>query len=425
MHIQFRSEDFWTLYTRKYGLFHPIDSIGYARGITIEDDYAKDIDYRYKIVLPSNFYGYLSPVSVITPSLHGFLKPSKRTYAEYLSLDQDGRVNRAITLQNRLDRFRDSLIEINTTMHQQSKTLMDCAWLFVYMEEPPEPPDEGSEHEELEGEEFEGEKPVKEKLWYEDSDDEKSEHGEPKDEEPKIEEIDYEEEFNKWLDLWTKNLDNLTGALDICLQNFDICIHRYIVWEEATKSSLYGDRYKDGLIQYRIELESFGANLLKLIESLQLAAGQDDSNIERYYKNSIDAYWVSRKKLSPQLDHAAVVAENELSRQKNKADLDAKIKKSREFLKRLDAAALEPLCNEILHDDLGAALDTKMRAETFLALSQCTSLPYNKIIEYAQGARKAYAWVMRDTTLPDEIKEDALERRVKIRDFIKMVETLK
>ncbi|TGO72599.1 hypothetical protein BELL_0436g00010 [Botrytis elliptica] len=373
MHTQFRSEDFWSLHTRKYGLFHPVSSIGYAHAITIEDDYAKDIDYQYKVVLPSNFNGYLSPVSVITPTLHGFSKPSKRTYAEYLLLNQDGRTDKAKTLQSRLERFRDLFHGINTTMHQQSKTLMDYAWLFAYFEEPPE---------------------------------------------PDIEEADYENNFEKWLDKWTESLDKLTEALDACLQNFDICVHRLIVWETAIKSSLYSDRYQEEEIKQRINLKSFGANLLKLIESLKFIEGENDRNLQRYYNNSIDTYWASRRKLSPESDYATVVADNASSAQKNKAVFEAKLQRARAPLAHMDVASLEPLCNQMLHDDLGAALKPALRAELFILLTKCTSLHNSKLIEYARGARKALLWLIRDPTASDEEKLSALEKRDELQEYI-------
>ncbi|KAF5868289.1 uncharacterized protein Bfra_007486 [Botrytis fragariae] len=226
----------------------------YAHAITIEDDYAKDIDYQYKVVLPSNFNGYLSPVSVITPTLHGFSKPSKRTYAEYLVLNQDGRMDKAKTLQSRLERFRDLFHEINATMHQQFKTLMDNAWLFAYFQEPPE---------------------------------------------PDIEEAEYENDFEKWLDNWTESSNKLTEALD----------------GTAISSSLHGNKYHEEEINQRINLISFGANLSKLIELLKFIEGENDMNLQRYYNNSIDTYWASRRKLSPESDYATVVANNASSAQ--------------------------------------------------------------------------------------------------------------
>lgn len=82
--------------------------------------------------------------------------------------------------------------------YQQSKTLMVLAWLFAYLEE----------------------------LLGEDIEEEENENG-----------------FEEWLDNWTKSLNNLTKAFDACLQNFNICVHMLNVWETATRSSLYGDRY--------------------------------------------------------------------------------------------------------------------------------------------------------------------------------------
>ncbi|TGO67110.1 hypothetical protein BOTNAR_0048g00420 [Botryotinia narcissicola] len=248
MHTQFRSEDFWSLYARKYGLFNPVNSIGYAHAITIEDDYAKDIDYQYKVVLPSNFNGSLSPVSVITPTLHAFSKPSKRTYAEYLLLNRDGRMDKAKTLQIRLGRFRDLFHEINATMHQQSKTLMDYAWLFAYFEEPPEP--------------------------------------------------EYEE--------------------------------------------------------------------------------------------------ADRRRLSPECDYAPVVADNASSAQKNKAVFEGKLQRARAPLAYMDVASLEPLCNQLLHDDLGAALKPALRAELFTLLTKSS----------------------------DEEKQSALDKRDELQEYINEAKNL-
>ncbi|TGO28391.1 hypothetical protein BPAE_0028g00390 [Botrytis paeoniae] len=190
----------------------------------------------------------------ITPTLHEFSKPRKRTYAKYFLLNQDGRMDKAKTLQSRLERFRDLFYEINATMHQLSKTLMDYAWLFAYFQEPPE---------------------------------------------PDIEEAEYENDFEKWLDNWTEFLNKLTKALDVCLHNFNICIHRLIVWNTAISSRLYGDRCHEEEINQRINLKSFGANLSKLIELLKFIEGENDMNLQRYYNNSIDTYWASRRKLSP------------------------------------------------------------------------------------------------------------------------------
>ncbi|TGO18369.1 hypothetical protein BTUL_0010g00390 [Botrytis tulipae] len=366
MHTQFRSEDFWSLYARKYGLFHPVNSIGYAHAITIEDDYAKDIDYQYKVVLPSTFNGYLSPVSVITPTLHGFSKPSKRTYAEYLLLNQGGRMDKAKTLQSRLERFRDLFHEINATMHQQSKTLMDYAWLFAYFEEPPE---------------------------------------------PEYEEAECDKGFEKWLDKWTEYLNKLTEALDACLQNFEICIHRLMAWETAIKSSLYSDRYHEEEINQRINLKNFGANLLELIKSLKFIEGENDSNLQGHYNNSVDTYWTSRRKLSPECDYATVTADNASSAQKNKAVFEAKLQRARAPLAYMDVTSFEPLCNQLLHDDLGAALKPALRAELFILLTNCTSLHKSKLIEYARGARKALLWLTRDPTAPGEEKQSALDKR--------------
>lgn len=373
MHTQFRLEDFWSLYTRKYGLIHPVNSIGYAHAITIEDDYAQDIDYQYEVVLPSNFNGYLSPVSVITPTLHGFSKPSKRTYGEYLLLNQDGRMDKAKILQCRLERFRDSFHEINATMHQQSKTLMDYAWLFANFEEPPE---------------------------------------------PECEEAGCENSFEKWLDKWTGSLSKLTEAMDACLHNFDICIHRLIVWETAIKSSLYSDRYHEEETNQRINLKNFGANLLELIESLKFIEGENDRNLQRYYNNSIDTYWASRRKLSPECDYANVVADNASSAQKNKAVFEAKLQRARAPLAYVNVTSFEPLCNQLLHDDLGAALKPALRAELFMLLTKCTSLHESKLTEYARGARKALLWLTRDPTASDEEKQSALDERDELQEYI-------
>ncbi|KAF7893810.1 hypothetical protein EAF00_007324 [Botryotinia globosa] len=355
MHTQFRSEDFWSLCARKYGSFHPVNSIGYAHAITIEDDYAKDIDYQYKVVLPSNFNGYLSPVSVITPTLHGFSKPSKRTYAEYLLLDQDGRMDKVKTLRRRLERFRDLFYEINATMHQQSKALMDYAWLFAYYEEPPE---------------------------------------------PEYEEAEYE------------------NALDACLQNFDICIHRLIVWETAIKSSLYSDRYHEEEINQRISLKNFGANLLELIESLKFIEGENDRNLQRYYNDSVDTYWASRRRLSLGCDYAAVVTDNASSAQRNKAIFEAKLQRARAPIAYMNVASFERFCNQLLHDDLGAALKPALRAELFILLTKCTSLHKSKLIEYARGAGKALLWLTRDLTASDEETQSALDTRDELHEHI-------
>ncbi|KAF7939306.1 uncharacterized protein EAE97_007386 [Botrytis byssoidea] len=379
MHTQFRSEDFWSLYARKYELFHPVNSIGYAHAITIEDDYAKEIDYQYNVVLPSDFNGYLSPVSVITPTLHGVSKPSECTYAEYLLLNRDGRMDKAKTLRSRLERFRDLFHEINATMHQQSKTLMDYAWLYAYFEEPPE---------------------------------------------PEYEEAEYENGFEKWLDKWTESLNKLTEALDACLQNFDISIHRLTVWETAIKSSLYSDRYHEEEINQCINLKNFGVNLLELIESLKFIEGENDRNLQRYYNDSVDTYWASRRRLSPECNYATVIADNASSAQKNKAVFEAKLQRARAPLAYMDIASFEPLCNQLLHDDLGAALKPALRAELFTLLTKCTSFHTGKLTEYARGARKALLWLTRDPTASDEEKQSALDKWDELQEYINEAKNL-
>lgn len=362
IHVQLRSEEFWTLYARKYGLFHPIESIGYAQPVTIEDDYTQNIDIQWRMILPPNFTGYLSPVSVIKEPVHGFLKPSKRTFAEYLSLDQDGRVDKTITLQHRLDRFLDAFNDINSIMRKGSKSLMDFAWIFVY-----------------------------------------------------VAEKDDDDDFDKWLDNWNDSLNKLIKSLDATLHNFDLCVYRFIIWETAIQSSLYFMKYHDIQISHRRELESWSSNLLKLIQSLAVAAGQRDSNLARYYQYSIDQYWTTRAKLSPQSDYTA---ENELDTQRNKADLESRLKKVQTLAENSDFVSCEPLCNELLNCDLGVTLNPSIRGEVCFILSKCTHIDKNERIKYAKEAIRAFGWVESDSITSDQTREWAINEQMVVKEFM-------
>ncbi|TEY82466.1 hypothetical protein BOTCAL_0029g00280 [Botryotinia calthae] len=155
-----------------------------------------------------------------------------------------------------------------------------------------------------------------------------------------IVEEDYENGFEEWLDNWTKSLNNFTEVLDV-----------------------------------------FGANLLNLIESLKFVAGGNDRNLERYYNYSIDTYWASRRKLSPESDYANDVADNESSAQRIKPPLKQRYK---EF-------------------------ECLWHLWTTLHLSHC-SLHKDKLTEYARGPRQAPIWLTRNPTASYEELESTLDK---------------
>ncbi|KAJ8060723.1 hypothetical protein OCU04_011028 [Sclerotinia nivalis] len=369
IHAQFRSDDFWTLHAKKYGLHHPMKAIGYTQTITIEDDYSEAIDYQYKVILPSNFDGYLSPVSVISPTKYGFSKPSKRTFAEYLSLDQNGRANRRVTLQHRLDRFLKSFKDVHTTMRQQSKMLMDSAWTFAHVA----------------SEDPENENP--------DSDDEN----------------EHQDKMDEWFDKMNAARKPLTESLDAALQNFDFCVYRFIVWEKAVKSSLYLNKYHDLQKYHRAELECWAADLLKLIQSLTAATGEDPG-VSRYYSNSTDQFWTSRTKLSSQNDYATAVAENEAQTQRNQIDLDAKFEKAQMLVDNSEFALCEPLCEQLLYDDLGATLDLWIRGDVFCFLSRCIHLDKKERVRNAKEGRRAFEWLLTTVEMSAEEEQSVLDK---------------
>ncbi|APA15908.1 hypothetical protein sscle_15g106780 [Sclerotinia sclerotiorum 1980 UF-70] len=357
IHAQFRSDDFWTLHAKKYGLHHPMKAIGYTQTITIEDDYSKDIDYQYKLILPSNFCGYLSPVSVISPTKYGFSKLSKRTFAEYLSLDQYGRVNRKFTLQHRLDRFFDSFTDTNQTMHQQSRTLMDCAWTFAYVA---------------------GKDPERE---------------DPEEENPDIErENEHRDKLDKWFDKLNAARKPLTESLDAALQNFDLCVYRLIIWEKVVKSSLYFKKYHGLQRHHRAGLE------------------REDPGVSRYYSNCTDQFWTSRTKLSFQNDYATAVAENEAQMQRNQTGLNAKFEKAQMHADNSEYALCEPLCEKLLFDDLGATLDLWIRGDVFCFLSKCIHLKKKERLRNAREARRAYEWLLATVEMSAENGQSVLEK---------------
>ncbi|TGO38575.1 hypothetical protein BHYA_0072g00380 [Botrytis hyacinthi] len=138
-----------------------------------------------------------------------------------------------------------------------------------------------------------------------------------------------------------------------------------------------------------------------------------------YYNNSVDTYWASRRKLSPECDYANVVADNKLiSTQKNKAVFEAKLQRARAPLAYMNVASFEPLYNQLLHDDLGTSLNPALRAELFILRTKCTSLHESKLIEHARGARKALLWLARDPTASDEEKQSALDKRDELQECL-------